>query len=52
MVTDAPSADPLIGALAYVCDTLGDQVKTLGNQLVDMNAEMARVREQFLGPRP
>lgn len=37
-------ADPLIGALAYVCDDLGQK-------LLDIQTEMARVREQFLGAK-
>ena len=48
----AAAPDPLIGALAYVCDTLGDKIKVATAELQDLEAEMARVRAQFIGPRP
>lgn len=41
----AKEPDPLIGALAYVTDDLGDR-------LLAIQTELQRVREQFIGPRP
>ncbi len=63
-ITPAPPqqnpCEDLIGALAYVCDNIGDNLwnETTRKQgmrktyIRDQVAEMRRVREQFIGPRP
>lgn len=57
-----PHIDPfdgLINGLAYVCDTLGDQLNNVasslngqGDPIRNLVAEMQRVRVQFIGDRP
>jgi hypothetical protein len=51
--------EPLVNALAYVCDTLGDQLATEADRLTseaesirNVVGELQRVRTQFIGARP
>jgi hypothetical protein len=55
-----PQLNQFIGALAYVCDDLGDRLDKVrdmplngvDNEIHDIVQEMQRVRLQFLGERP
>jgi hypothetical protein len=59
VAAEAPAADPLIGALAYVCDDLGDKLDAVRDTtlagadaaIADLVTEIRRVRVQFLGER-
>jgi hypothetical protein len=56
---DLDPFDSLVNALAYVCDTLGDQLERTaaelnehGDRVRAILSEMQRVRNQFVGERP